>query len=547
MGRLFPLVLFCVVLAGAAPPALGHAVLLDTAPGADARLDAAPERIELLFNEPVEPVRLRILDAEGTEVGGQTRALGERVAVALPEELPDGSYIVSWRVISADSHPVGGSFRFAVGAESDGAPAPPELDAGSEAGWRAAALANRAVFLFALLGSVGGVWFLALFRPSPGLAEQIAPTILGLGGLAVLTALLTVPAQGGLMLGASLREAAGAVIWRAGFDSSLGQAATVAAAALVLMLVGAALRAPLALAVASGAGAVALGTLLTTGHVATAEPRWATVPAHGVHLVAAAYWLGALMPLLAALSRHPPAEAAMLLGRFSRVAMAIVALLITAGLVLAAVQVAQPGALAAQAYGQLLVGKVILVAALLGLAAFNKWRLMPDILTGSVRARQRLDRSIRVEIVLVALILAVTAALGQATPPRTGVHDGHAHHGHETDPDPADLAPRTGMMTSGDYRAAFEIGPGRVGDNDLSVMVLDADGMPIEALGAELRLVHPEAGIEPLEAALAEGDTAGWFETSQAHFPLAGRWTVEIVVLVSDFERVRFGTELEIE
>ena len=49
---------------------------------------------------------------------GDVSATDATVRIKLPADLPPGSYVVTWRVISADSHPVGSSFTFTVGAAS---------------------------------------------------------------------------------------------------------------------------------------------------------------------------------------------------------------------------------------------------------------------------------------------------------------------------------------------------------------------------------------------------------------------------------------------
>ncbi|HYT09374.1 MAG TPA: copper resistance CopC family protein, partial [Mycobacteriales bacterium] len=107
-------------LAGAAP-ALAHAELVGTDPADGSRLQAAPSQVTVSFSENVslDPGFLKVVDSKGEQVsngpvnhpGGQ----GSKVSVALRSGLPDGSYLVSYRIVSTDSHPIGGSFSFVVG------------------------------------------------------------------------------------------------------------------------------------------------------------------------------------------------------------------------------------------------------------------------------------------------------------------------------------------------------------------------------------------------------------------------------------------------
>ena len=101
----------------AAPEAAAHAVLMKANPAANQQLDAAPRELELTFNENVGPVFFKVLDRAGKETGkpGELRIDGNSLFLPLGEQLANGTYIVTYRVISADTHPVGGSFAFAVG------------------------------------------------------------------------------------------------------------------------------------------------------------------------------------------------------------------------------------------------------------------------------------------------------------------------------------------------------------------------------------------------------------------------------------------------
>jgi copper transport protein len=96
-----------------------HAGLLESSPADSQVLARAPDRILLRFNEPVQVTSLRLVDPAGgavqlrPETGGQP----DRVTAALPE-LGSGTHVLSWRLASADGHPLGGSVVFSIGAPS---------------------------------------------------------------------------------------------------------------------------------------------------------------------------------------------------------------------------------------------------------------------------------------------------------------------------------------------------------------------------------------------------------------------------------------------
>ena len=89
-------------------PAYGHAVLLDSRPSDGESVGTPPATVELEFNEPVEPVTVRLLDRQGHEVPDVTvQAQGNTVVVRPRDPLPPGGYFISYRVTSLDAHAVG--------------------------------------------------------------------------------------------------------------------------------------------------------------------------------------------------------------------------------------------------------------------------------------------------------------------------------------------------------------------------------------------------------------------------------------------------------
>ena len=111
-----------LLLIGAAAPADAHAILLRTAPSPQTTVPRAPTAVQLFFSEPVEvtfgAVRVFDVDAHRVDQGRITRAAANREVVVPVRRLGNGTYTVTWRVVSADGHPVHGGFGFYVGAPS---------------------------------------------------------------------------------------------------------------------------------------------------------------------------------------------------------------------------------------------------------------------------------------------------------------------------------------------------------------------------------------------------------------------------------------------
>lgn len=178
-------------------------------------------------------------------------------------------------------------------------------------------------------------------------------------------------------------------------------------------LVGLALAAASRRSVAALGAALTAGSFLLSGHTAGAGPLPSLLLL--VHLLAAAFWIGSL-PVLAVVARRDGRAAVPLVAAWSRWAAWIVPVLLVAGAGLAALLAGRVGVLVETRWGLMLLAKAVLVAAMLGFAAWNRWRLVPALERGEERAGRRLARSIALEAGLAALVLVVAAELVR-TPP----------------------------------------------------------------------------------------------------------------------------------
>jgi putative copper export protein len=136
-------------------------------------------------------------------------------------------------------------------------------------------------------------------------------------------------------------------------------------------------------------------------------PQWLIC----VHLLAVAFWLGALWPLHRATYCTDPTKVAAIMQRFGKVALLVVAVLVGAGASLSWQLLGRPEALWQTTYGNLMLGKLAGVACLMGFAAINKLLLTPRIQKGEMAAILALRRSIRTELLVAGLILLATAVL----------------------------------------------------------------------------------------------------------------------------------------
>lgn len=354
-------------------------------------------------------------------------------------------------------------------------------------------------------------------RPS---RRSTRPFILtGLVGLIAIA--LSVGLQGLDELAAPLASLHLSSVWATGAHGSFGRAAAIAAAAIAIALVSLGLRGGFA-RLLSVLGLLGVGiALASSGHAANAEPRLWTGFAVFIHGASVVFWIGALAPLGYAL-RGAGRRSTVPLLRFSRWIPFAVGALLLSGAFLGIVQVEHLDALWTTNYGRVLLVKLALVALLLGFALWNRRTLTPQVVAGDDRARRLLRRSMAYELVLAGLVFGVVGLWRFTPPPRALAQLDHASfftHIH-----------------SAQAMANVTLSPGRAGPVDITVQLETADERPLAAQAVTVTLSNAQAGIEPFSAeARFEADQQWHVRTAT---PVAGRWKLELGILISDFEKV---------
>ncbi len=192
--RFSVLVVLCVALLALPASAAAHAVVEQTQPMRGAALERAPERVAVTFDEPIESsfgaLRVFAADGERVDVGDVERPASDAIAVRLEDDLPDGAYTVTYRVVSADAHPVAGGYVFTVG-RAGGRPAAAVsdlLDEGAGPVTEVAFGAVRALSYAAIALLAGGlVFLLAVWLPGlRRVASEPVAAEAGEGALAML-------------------------------------------------------------------------------------------------------------------------------------------------------------------------------------------------------------------------------------------------------------------------------------------------------------------------------------------------------------------------
>jgi putative copper resistance protein D len=293
---------------------------------------------------------------------------------------------------------------------------------------------------FAAASLLFGAPLFLLYGPSIAPTGTVRRLLIGAAVAAIAASLILLAAQTGEMTGNAADAFDPATAWVVASDTHFGAVWSIRSALIVCSLIALSMLAPGRLLWVSQSllGGLMLASLAFTGHGGMGEGGLGQIHlvADSLHLLAAGVWLGAL-PLLLLLivgaQRDPNANQAALIGlvRFSAIGPVVVSVLVLSGLINAWVLIGPERALEAlgqaygQAYGQVLAIKLVLVAAMLGFAAWNRWKLTPLLraaIAGSSEqtALRRLRLSVGAETALALLVLALVALLGTLEPPMAG-------------------------------------------------------------------------------------------------------------------------------
>jgi copper transport protein len=587
-----------VLVAGTASPAFAHAVLQETTPTAGQILDQHPRMVTLGFSEPVEVAlgAIRVFDSNGRrlDIGDVSHPGGDQSRVqAELSELGDDSYVVTWRVISADAHPVRGAFTFQVG---QGAPAgnlqslTERLLAdqgGDQTVGTLYAIARFAVFAsLALL--VGAAAFLVLIWP--GGRESIgAARLVWAGWIGAVVATIAGIALDGAYAGAlPLGDAFKWSVISDVLDTRFGR---VWLLRLVLLLVALPLlrllvnrrpvvEYPLPSWWRPAAIVVAVGLVITpglSGHAGSGDLVPLAIVADAAHVGAVSLWLGGLVVLLAVVLRWKNLdELRTVVPRFSQLALIAICVIVGTGAFQAWRQLGSLSAFRDTDYGKLLAAKLIAFGALIITAAFSReivnrrfrsprpvssppprvpvtagGPLMPPDAgegrgdgDGADEAEQdawemrNLRRHVGLETVIAVVILSIAALLVNAAP-AVSVNESGA----------------TGVtLRSDQLRVEVTATPGSPGRNTMHFTAFSPDGAPLavpqsgglaEVGEFQASAALPSREIAPIPIPVRRAGPGHWIG-SGVNLPIRGDWTLTVRVLLSETDQAAVAGKLPI-
>jgi copper transport protein len=472
--------------------AFGHARLVRSQPAANSTSKQAPKVVELWFSEDLEPTMSTIIvtDQSGKRVDKNSATVAEgnkKLQIDL-EDLGSGTFTVEWKALATDQHTMKGKFTFNIAiaekASNTSTPtqtpnqtstqpaqtpsvSPQVAEATEESGSTWTMSFVRWIQYLAMVSLAGG-FALRLLVLGPALRanggsvsavgksdslalSQLRILFLSWAGVVLLliSTFIALVQQASAVFDKTIGESLspsvlGEVLTKTGYGGAwFLQVGTAFALVIILLLLSLALkRAPAKEHTAHWWAALLIGVVLLvapswTGHAAAAikDFRLAVVT-DWLHLVAGAFWVGALFhlalvtrPILQGVDRTKRAGVLHQIVRlFTKVAIPTVVVLVLAGLYNTWVHIDSLGQLWSTAYGRTLLLKLFLVVLMLVLGGVNNFHFgkkaahLSESQEGESQEHSKLEtgfsRSVILEAALGVAVLLVTAILVFQTPAR---------------------------------------------------------------------------------------------------------------------------------
>jgi copper transport protein len=545
--------LAALVAALALPAAAwAHAALLHTVPSASGTVNTPPKEVQLTYSEAVEPrfAIVSVTDAAGHQQtnGSPARSPTNADTLVVPvKKLGEGWYLVWWRVISEDGHPVRGAFTFAVGPNAGPAPqfVIPSI---SETATTTRLLVARWLAFLSVMTAIGiFVLRMAIARP---LVRRVGGTRLRAVSIAfmvvALVALVAVPVYAYIATAQfALRS-----VWKLGAivplmrASSFGRGyldleltfALFAVAALAALWVDRPQRPQRSVAeiLSFGGALLAAGAVLLVpgiaGHAAQTSPRGWSLLFDWSHLSAGSLWIGGLIGLLVLWTSLPAARRVgglvVCVPRFSNVAFVSVNVLIASGVAAAIVHLPTLSSLWQTSYGKAILWKVGILLVAMMLAAVNLLWTRPRLLASAgdypelgPSTATVLRRLVGVEVVLVAAIIFAAAVLSSLPPPPkalAGLGGAPVHVG---------PGPVTRTVNQDGYTAQVRVTPNRAAQSNRFEITLTRDGKPVT--GANVTTTFAMLDMEMGRQAYAFKETSpGVYTHAAPALVMVGHWGI---------------------
>ena len=442
-------------------------------------------------------------------------------------QLDKGTYLVVWRVVSADGHPIRGTFTFQVGTGPDTAAlatlkklGATELDGSlSQPSVAITITVVRTLSFASLLILLGATGWYVYIRTSWGRANRaMIWAALWLQGISVLVLVML---DGPYASAQGFSTITNRLLLKATLSSSTGRTLLlrgIAATLLGVWLLGRR-RFPGSgsdVGVSVVLGALACLLVARAGHASVERLAPLASVFDAIHIGAVGLWIGGVA-LVAVALRGEGHDSLVVVQRFSVLAGASVAAMVATGAFASWRQVGGLQALRTTTYGQLLMVKVTLVVALVLLGGRHR-----RLLAAGANRLNSIRKGVAVEAVAAIVVLGLAAAISTTVPARTAV-----------------AKPVTVTVTGASTRTDITVDPGRSGTNEIHLYVFGRSGVPMKVADVQATLTHPATGVT-VELTLRNAGP-GHKQALATRLPFSGTWLIQSRVYVTDFD-VEEGT-----
>jgi len=550
--RLAIAVVACALIAGWALPssASAHAYLVHTVPAASGVLDSPPRNVQLTFDEAVEPkfAVVSVTDASGAQqtTGSPRRSAADPDTLVTPLKpgLAQGWYLVYWRAISVDGHPVSGAFTFAVGPNPGPPPqfAVPKISATAKS---PRLIVARWLMFLTTMAAIGLFVFRALIarpvvRRANGTslrAVSVAFVVASVLGLIAIPVYLDISiANDSLRSVWDISALIGlfrVTAFARGFVDMTICFALFCVAAWIALWVDRSDREHRSIAellATAGALLAAAAVLVipgTVGHAGQTSPRGLSIVLDWVHLMTGSVWIGGLIGLLVLwLSLRGAGRVgglAVVVPRFSRVALVAVLVLLATGTWATINHMPDISALWKTGYGQAILVKIGILITAMAVAAGNLLRTRPQIAAqgdDAPRAARHLRGLVSVEVLLVGGAIFVAAILSSLAPPPPSFALQNSAV--------ATVGPGRVLKTVhvNGYDLQVLVSPNRAAAPDAFALRITKDGKPVTGADVSLIFNHTEMQMPQQQYQLAEKQP-GVYSRSTPALVMVGKWALD--------------------
>ena len=510
--------------------ASAHAILESSSPEPSALLASSPKEIRLDFDEQVESTLgdIRVYDSEQREITIKKTVRSSTDASVVTAEVPtlkNGVYVVVWRVVSADGHPVSGAFPFEIGTRSTGTSAAllEEILNRTET---TSPLGNP-MSILRLLGFLGLILLIGcvslLWRSSLLGNARVRTTLRYSSVFIAVSSLGLLLMQGPYTAGKSWGSLFDSVLIGDVMQTRLGLALFVRAiCAFAWGVIALTASASVSSRWRNGVivtAVVTIATYATSGHQSAGTLPAVFVPLDMVHLAAISTWVGALL-VLAIVYRDNDVENEA--KRFSQMATWSMPLVVVTGVVQGLHLMGGISSITQSNFGKLLLLKTLLVVCVVLLGSKARGQLQ-------LGGFSSIAKIIRWESTVVVLVLAVTSLMVAQSPNSTT---------------PSSVSFGATKVQNG-IVAELTVVPAVVGTAEVHVILTPPGGSLTPADSVTVQFDLPSRSIPPIPVTMTEIGPNHWIGIVQ--FPFSGAWNMNTRVSPAPNQTLLFTTAVSVQ